>query len=260
MRIFHFILMIAVLTLCPSPRTNAETIKLRATATVKDFKDDQAATGNFAKVGDPVIIELTYENSVSNTSDVAESAHYDYDFNARLASFSISVGDLTWQHDFGVGDLKVRVFNDYEPPSPPHDRMDVSGRGVIEDTFPFAQAGLNYFNLQFIDEDGSMFDSLDLPNEQTEIDVASLKFANGVVEARDTDSKIVWSLQYDVDDISIKHLTESETSLLISIATLILIAFVFCAVFLLIVACVAHLIPKMGGEESVSDNVPIDVE
>lgn len=260
MRIPTFILLIIAPILFPTPQTNAETIKIRATATVKDFKDDQGVTGAFAKVGDPVVVVLTYQNSVSNTSSVAESTHYDYGFDARLSSFSISVGDLTWQHDFGVGDLKVRVFNDFEPPAPPHDRVDVSGRGVIEDTFPFAQAGLNYFNLQLIDKDGGMLDSLDLPDDQTKIDVASLKFANGVVQARDPDSKIVWSLQYYVDDVSITSITKPETSLLLSIATLIFIAFVFCAIFLLIVACIAHLIPKKREEVTASNGPPHDGE
>ncbi len=258
MRILNFILLATVLTSFPAPQICAETIQVRANATVRDFKDDLGVTGNCAKVGDPVVILLTYDNSVANSSSSPETGHYD--FKSRLGSFSISVGDHAWTHDFGVGDLKARVFNDYEPPSPPHDRFDVSGRGVLEDTFPFAQAGLNYFNLQLIDKDGSMLDSLGLPDDQTQIDVASLKFANGVVQARDTDSKIIWSFQYYVDDINITRVIEPETSLLVSIATLVFIAFVFCAVFLLAVACVAHLIPKKIEQEDVSGNGPHDGE
>ena len=227
MRIPSFLLLISTLIVLPTPKIMAETIEIRATATVKDLKDEQNVTGDFAKVGDPVVIELTYENSASNTSAIAESAHYDYDFDSRLASFSITVGDLTWQHDFGVGDLKVRVFNDSEPPSPPHDRIEVSGRGAAEDTFPFAQSGLNYFNLQLVDKNGSMLDSLSLPDDQTEIDVASLEFANGVVEARDADSKVIWSFQYLVDDLRITSAAAPAAPLLLSLATLVFIALIF---------------------------------
>lgn len=251
MRISYVIMMITALTFCSSSQANADTIKLRANATVRDFKDDQGITGNCVKVGDPVVITFSYENSVSNSSTIPEAGHYD--FGSRLGSFSVSAGGHTWKHDFGLGELKARVFNDFEPPSPPHDRFDVSARGVLEDTFPFAQAGLNYFNLQLIDKDGSMFNSLDLPDDQTKIDVDSLSYANGVVQARDPDSKVIWSFQYFVDDVSITRVIEPETSLLLSIATLIFIALIFCAVFLLIVACIAHLIPNKLEEDAAND-------
>lgn len=250
------ILLITALTIFLTPQTNAETIQVRANATVRDYKDDQGVTGNCAKVGAPVVILLTYDNSVANSSTSPETGRYD--FNSRLGSFSISVGDHTWKHDFGLGEFKARVCNDFEPPSPPHDRFDVSGRGVREDTFPFAQAGLNYFELQLIDKDGSMFDSLSLPDNQTRIDLDSLKFANGVVQARDTDSKIIWSFQYYVDDISITRVVKPETSLLLTIATLVFLGIVFCAVFLLVVACIAHLIPKKPDQEDADNNVPND--
>lgn len=258
MRIPPCILLITALALLPTPRTKAETIEVRANATVKDFNDYRDVTGDFVKVGDPVVILLTYDNSVSNSSTYSETGHYDFD--SKLASFSVSAGGLTWKHDFSQGDLKVRVFDEFEPPSPPHDRFDVSGRGVIEDTFPFAQAGLNYFNFKLIDKDGSMLDSLALPDDQTKIDVESLSYANGVVQARDTDSKIIWSFQYYVDDVSITRVTKPETNLLLSIATLIFIAFVFCVVFLLVVACIAHLIPKSREQENTSSDVPHDGE
>ena len=256
MRILYAILLIIALTIFSAPKINAEIIQLRANATVRDVRDDQGVTSNSVKVGDPVVILLTYNNSVTNRLTSPDTAHYD--FNSRSGSFSISVGDLTWEHDFGVGELKARVFNDYETPSPPHDRFDISGRGVLEDTFPFAQAGLNYFNFKLIDKDGGMFDSLDLPDDLAEIDVASLKLANGVVQARDTESSIIWSFQYYVDDVDITRPIKSETSLLLSIATLIFIALIFCAVFILVVACIAHLMPEQCEQEHAADNVARD--
>ena len=243
--------MIAALMLCAAPHTKAETIELRANATVRDVKDDQDIIKAGITAGDPVVIVLTYDLSATNSSSISESAIYELD--SRMGSFSISVGDLTWKHDFSIGDLKTRVFNDFEPPSPSHDRFDVSGYGVNEETFPFAQAGLNYFNLQLIDRDGSMIDSFDLPDDQTKIDVDDMKFANGVVQARAPDSKIIWSFQYFVDDVSITRAFEPETSVVLSIAFLLFVAFVFCILFILVIACVAYLIPqKPEQEEDVS--------
>lgn len=256
MRIPHFILPILALACFPAMMAHAEMIEFRANATVRACTDDQGITRRCAEVGDAVVVLLTYDNSVANSSTGPETGHYD--FTSRLGAFSITVGDHTWKHDFAIDDLKARVFNDYETPSPPHDRFDVSGRGVLEDTFPFAQSGLNYFNLQLIDKDGSMLESPRLPDDQTEIVVADLKFANGVVQARDTDSKIIWSFQYYVDDIKITRVIEPETSLLLSIATLILIAVAFCAIFLLVVAGVAHLIPKQPEQEDSSSIGPHD--
>jgi hypothetical protein len=264
MRILYAILLTTALNLLFTSPLQAETIEIRARGTVKKFEDDQNVTAGFTKVGDPVIVALTYEKSESNNSAIAESTHdddfHEYGFNARRASFSISIGGRTWQHDFGVGDLKVRVSSDVQPPSQPHDRLEVTGRGVIDDTFPWAQSGLNYFNLRLVDKDGSMLDSLDLPSAQTIIDITSLGMAGGVVETRDADSKIIWSLDYAVDDVNIQILADSDPTLLTSLATLIIIGFVFCVVFLLVVACIAHLIPKTEKEGAASNDQPNDRE